>query len=177
MASAAFPDSRKFGVIRTTWHIASFGGTLPYDGACSKNTGLEKTRWFDWAPDLRLSRSGVFVGGDKCWLICRKYPKQATSRCSSHNENPSSETQPGVNVCAHEGIRTPNLLIRSRSMTESLYVKFYHPRTLRAVSFEAARLVPATLCRLMSVVNATAVITPSSHARITGRQVAPGVGR
>ena len=47
------------------------------------------------------------------------------------------------------------------------------PRATRP-NKDALQAIP---CRLMSVVNATAVITPSSHARITGRRVAPAVGR
>ena len=73
--------------------------------------------------------------------------------------------RPGVGALAsaHEGIRTPNLLIRSQGIDKYLDIAYWHPSMSCAVSAEPTRLVGVRTRRMVSVVNATCVITPSSH--------------
>jgi len=57
----------------------------------------------------------------------------------------------------------PNLLIRSRRMTEYLYSERCHACTSHTVSSEVSRLFAANACCPVSALNTTCVITPSSH--------------
>ena len=71
----------------------------------------------------------------------------------------------------------PNLLIRSRRMTEYLYSERCHACTSHTVSSEVSRLFAANACCPVSALNTTCVITPSSHQPPNAVCLDPGVAK